>query len=183
LHSNKVTLYFKALCLTRDSYNGVTKVGTYSDHNRFDSNYYSCGGQGFTRVSWKNVFKPDSANYANSMQIRHHAGGSVRGFYAGSNDSDDVSSVIYSFQEIYALISANPNSHYIKVSNIATIVQVNVGGIMVNFNKHEVIFGPNDLPPQKTSNNSGIAGAYYNTYADLGNMCPPSCTSITYTLQ
>ncbi len=80
MHSNKVTLYFKALCLTRDSYNSGSKIGTYSNHNPFDSNYYSCGGQGFTRVSWKNVFKPDSANYVNSMQIRHHAGGGIRAF-------------------------------------------------------------------------------------------------------
>jgi hypothetical protein len=76
-HTNKVVLYYKGICLTRDTYNSTTKIGTYSNHNKFDSNYYTCSPTGFVRAPYKNQFLVDSASYVSTMQIRHHVGALV----------------------------------------------------------------------------------------------------------
>jgi hypothetical protein len=93
-----------------------------------------------------------------------------------------VGSVIFSFQELYALVMANPSSHYVKFSNIGESIPVNINGTNVNFTKHSVIVGPSDLPPSKTATVQG-SGAYFNVYADLVALCPPDCGTITYQLQ
>jgi hypothetical protein len=178
-HTNKVVLYFKPLCLTRDSYNSTTKVGTYSNHNNFDSAYYTCSPTGVTIAPYKNQFLVDSASYVSSMQIRHHIGSSVRAFYPYNTvDSADVNSIIFSFQEVYALVKANNNSRYVKFSNIARTSLIDGS----NFVRHSIAIGPSDLPPSKTAGVQG-SGVYFNVYADLGSMCPPGCTSLTYQLQ
>jgi len=178
-HTNKVVLYFKPLCLTRDSYNSTSKIGTYSNHNKFDSAYYTCSPTGVTIAPYKNQFLVDSASYVSSMQIRHHVGGSVSAFYPNNTvDSADVSSIIFSFQEVYALVKANNSSHYVKFSNIARTSMIDG----LNFVRHSIAMGPSDLPPSKTSTVQG-SGVYFNVYADFGNMCPPACTSLSYTLQ
>ena len=178
IHASRVILYYKPLCLTRDSYNTTTKVGTYSNHNSFDSCYYTCSPSGFIKAPYKNQFQKDSLSYADSMQIRHHAGGGIGGFYTTNNDSGDVNSIIFSFQEIYALVKANNYSKYVKFCNIGETATP----YGISFNRHGIMMGPNDLPPSKSAAAQG-SGVYFNVYADLGNMCPPSCSSITFLLQ
>jgi hypothetical protein len=184
INSHKIKLYFKPICLTRDSSKtiGSTLYGYYSNHNNFDNCYYTYSPQGFSKANYVSQFQPDSLSYLDSIHIRHHAGGTIGSFNNTGNDSGDVSSVIYSFQELYSLVKNNPNSRYIKVSNIGINVNVLVNGVNKTFIKHDIMFGPCDLPPMKTAPVSG-SGTFYNQYADLAGMCPPSCGELSYPLQ
>ncbi len=183
LHNHKVKLYYKALSLDRDSTTkpGVTpKLGYYSNHHPFDSNYYCYTGSGFMRAPYKNQFLKDSLNYIDSIRIRHHLNNPTPGyFYTANNDTGDVHSVIFSFQEVYSLIKNNSGSRYVKVSSIGQRVKMS---ITLSFYKHSIMLGPNSLQPGGHGTGGG-SGVYYNVYADLAGMCPPQCSELQFQLK
>ncbi len=184
LHNHAVKLYYKPLCLTRDSMTkpGSTyKYGYYSNHNKFDSNYYCySSGTGFLRAPYKNQFLKDSLNYIDSIRIRHHLNNAIPGyFYTADNDTGDIHSVIYSFQEINALMLCNSGSAYIKISNVGQKVVISSS---LSFYKHTILMGPNSLEPGGHGASSG-SGVYYNVYAGMAGLCPPSCSEQQYQLK
>jgi hypothetical protein len=116
----------------------------------------------------------------NNVRLRHHFTDGLTQF--NSNGAVDVKAVIYSFQEIFALVADNiPDKDYIKISNIG--VKIRIKGTSStppdSLLKHDLLIGPPKLLP--TGHIVPFIGTpgFYELYADLNHLCPPDCVFST----
>ena len=172
-NTNKIILYYQPLCL---AYSGTQSVNgiTYSCYksSATSTKYYVYTKGAFSAANYKQKFYWDSARYTDSIEIRHNWAEHISKFYL-EGDTEDVHKVIYSFQEIFAVIRDNePNGNdSLKISNsTVTAQELNSKGVMANYIRHTLLLGPKTLNPVHIVTVKGL-------YADLGNLCPPDCPS------
>ena len=171
----RITLLYQPVYYCRTSYDATSHKAIYDLHNPSPDVFYKYTTANNAFVVASIADKTCIDRYKSEILLRHSPSASPSAFDQSDPNGNlqDVEAVIYSFQEIYALIGDNATP-YVKVYN--AIRRITVDGTVVN--KHDLLLAPAEF------NSSGTtAGSFLNCYADLAHLCPPSCFPVAFSLQ
>jgi len=174
--NNKIVLLYQPLYLCKTAVISGKKIYSVNGASNI---YYAYDHSASSFVITNDT--SSIGNYADSVLISRIPGEIPSHFINPPADNDtlgDVNSVIFTFQEIDALLNDN-NSTFLKLWNAAQ--NVYVASVNLTLRKHSVIIGPSQftipLAPYISPCNSGL---FCNAFANLANMCPPSCNEISF---
>ncbi len=117
--------------------------------------------------------------YRSNIKIDHNGNtnGGQYDFNANLDGAGDVRSVIFSFQEIDAVIAMNEGTKTLKIFNACVGVPYSGTTIM----KHSLLLGPDTKNPDFA--NPVYFSGFYDKYANLGHLCPPGCSTARFQLK
>jgi hypothetical protein len=125
--------------------------------------YYTYNGSAFTPVTGT-----AAANaYQQHVKLKRSTGAPFTSF----NVNKDVRSLIYSFQEIGALIKDN-NDNVVTVWNAVTKKPVSPGD---SLHYHTLLLGPPEISPTKR-----FITSFNLKYANLAHLCPDNCVRVVF---
>lgn len=146
----------------------------------------------YTKISNTWTFAPvgdiESLNrYKENIRIKRYLLPWSREFRHDNDETGDVKSMIFPFQEIDSVITHNHASH-VLIWNYAFRSTLNMG----IYTKHNLLLSP-PLPlevaqgsDKKLLNFRGIdflLAGYRGSYANRSHLCPPSCDEVTYKIR
>jgi hypothetical protein len=168
---SKVCLLYQPVCMQKNSNIGNTnKVRLYDIHDGPDIYKYNDTNKTFTPIILDEV-KKLVTNYTNVIQILHsdlpndtHSD-FIKGF--------DVESMIFPFQEIFALLYDNKPDEIIKISNCIKKNEIDPSFLII---KHSILLSVN-------TTTESASGTFKGMYANLIHLCPPHCRKGVYHLE
>jgi hypothetical protein len=178
---NEVTLLYQPVFLCRIS--SESGYGSYAidEYNGSGYYYYNRSSSSFEITTDASSFH----RYRDSILISHTPNDAYSHFRYPSLGNDtltDVRSVIYTFQEIAALITDNGTTPYVKLWNTVQNINVPSAGTVVR--KHAVLLGPDHLHVTGGSSSSPCSGGgFCDAFANLQGMCPPGCIKLIYAVE
>jgi hypothetical protein len=121
----------------------------------------------------------DCKKYKDSIVIYHYYNDPAHSYNSILNDD---TTIVYSFQELNALMNANINASRTQpdtsllLLSIGYLVPVHAPIGVYPIMRHDILLSP----PGIGSNSPGANPQQFtaNEYADIGNLCPPECPCI-----
>ncbi len=166
--------------------------GKWRFYDVVDNPYY----YKFDSINGTLVKTYDSAGikrYQDTMMFYNFNDKKFEKFNQSLNSTGDVRSLIFPFEEIDSLLSANGPTKSVKFVNTALTKQFSA---MDSCIKHSILLSPDDLMPaceftvdfskssriklKKTS--FVLGGGISREYANLAHLCPPNCKRLVYKL-
>ncbi|MCW3071076.1 MAG: hypothetical protein JWO44_966 [Bacteroidetes bacterium] len=129
-----------------------------------EDDYYYYDGTQFKSTTDKSSI----VRYTSTIELKHKKNAAQ---FEKFKKYTDVESIIFSFQEIFAVIYYNNTSNNISIVNA---IHEDVKG-SETFIQHSLLLAPEGVHSEK--------GILTGVYANLANLCPPNCHKITYTLE
>lgn len=182
--SNKICLFFQPIGLVFQQKFFNNKYEQHAQYKivegqlyRYDKDLDSFG----TPVE---DIKNEMGKYSQKIRIKHADSERSCSVFRNYNEDNeiygDVTSLIFSFQEIFAVFHDNNYKAYVQIYNcIRLIPQADPATAL---NKHGLLlFASNDKSPHDF--NLTFESTYQDQYADLSHLCPPSCDTLIYQLE
>jgi hypothetical protein len=169
---SKIELIYQPLLLCLDSSWQTTNGTSTCTHVRLSINeqglFYKIQNEAFIPVESETV-QIDTARYMNNIKIKR-AGGTIGAFEPGV----DVSSAIFSFQEIKQLMDQNASSNGISIWNSMKTVTINNESIR----RHGIFMGPSELG--SINQKSFLEPNFASKYANFAHFCPDDCIKFDF---
>lgn len=176
----RMKLLYKPVVMSKvkdstDAINSATLWGIYHlEPNTFSYYTYNRATRSFNTTTDLSCI----SSYTNSVMIKHDKAHLDAFISTGPDAQKDVTSMIFTFQEIDSLVSQNPNNMYIRVLNAA----IDCSNTTTPYIKHTLLLGPSCLDPQLI-NMKFFGQDFDHKYANLSHLCPPSCSTHIYQLK